>query len=120
MASISVGDEALRELVQKAVFDSMGQPVRDKLVAEAIRSLFDVRRDHYSKQSIFEEQFASAVRDLAKSEVSKLLADDADAMTKIRAAIADGIALAFSNERRDKLINTVADAVVRAFKFDER
>lgn len=87
MAELRLSEEAVANLVQKAILDSLNQEARDKLVSDAIAALLMPEKDtlgYGSKKSLLELAFERSVGQAAYQIVSEEIVSNEDVRKKIR------------------------------------
>lgn len=116
---LKVDEQTMQSLVAKAMFDSMTSEQRDKLVTNAITSLLATPSSQYDKtpaiQRLFNEQVEAAARNIARER----LATDESFKASVMRIFGDAAAKCFGDgERRDKIIEALADAMRKAITGD--
>ena len=121
MERLQITDDAMKSAVVKAVIDSMEPHLMQEMVASAVKDFITKPdktsgRSYTDRQTPLEEAFQYAVTQLARDAVRDQLAENGQLMEKIKAAIQEAIVKAFEGEKRDEMIDHMADAVGAAFK----
>ena len=111
-ATISIGDDQLKELVTAAVLEAINGEKRDQLISGAIQSLL-FKQDH-TRETPLEQAFLTAVRSVAYEQCREYVANNAEVSEKIHAAIVAGLEKVLGDE--EKLPNAVADAFETAVR----
>jgi hypothetical protein len=115
---IKIPQEQWGAMIGAAVMASVTQENRDALIQEAIKFLITGERNSYGNISPLQQAFNQAVR----HEALKVIEADATAnseLTKlVRGVISDAVEKIVVGERREKLVDKVADAIVAGLSLD--
>ena len=112
---LDIPQEQFGSLVGAAVMQAITQENRDTLIQEAIQHLLSPSKDTYygRTRSPLQAAFDYAVEQKAKEFIGKTL--DEMLAGKIKSITEEALLKAFADDRRDKLINNIADAILQGF-----
>ena len=112
---LDIPQEQFGSLVGAAVMQAITQENRDTLIQEAIQHLLSPSDNSYygRKRSPLQAAFDHAVEQKAREFIGQTL--DEMLAGKIKSIAEEALLKAFSDDRRDKLINNMADAIVQGF-----
>lgn len=118
---MNLDNEAMKTVMAKAVLDSMTDDARDELITKAITDYVSKsdKGNYGSNKTPLEEAFEFATRDIARGVIKEKLEDDAF-KEPLEKAISEALKKAFNSENKGKLIDNMADAVVAAFRVEDR
>jgi hypothetical protein len=119
---ISLNDEQLKDAVVAAIVGTMTGEKRDALLQNAIKSLFEVRTDSYSreKKSRIQEAFDSATHQFSVALAKEFLTTE-PYNTQIRGIFHDALTQVFESKREavvEQLASTLGDALVKGMSRD--
>jgi hypothetical protein len=116
MSSLNLSDDALREVVYKAILDTISADQRDTLLKAALAHLMSPgERDGFGghRPSPLQTAFNDAVSRYAREAAYERLQNDAEWKAQIDALLGD-VLKAFAGERRGKAVEALADAMTKA------
>lgn len=100
--SISIPDDLIKTLVMAEVSAALGK--QDQIIAAVVKNAIEAKKDHYSRQTIFEEQVHEQIRAVAVEAFKGWIGDNAE---KIRVAI-----LRELEKNKKRLADDLAKALV--------
>lgn len=119
--NISMNEEQMTALVSKAIFDGLTQEAKDEMLQKALRHLMTKEKSSYGyepKRTPLEEAFQSAARIVAHETATVKLQSDETFKTNIEALFTDLGKKLFEGPLREKLLESMADAVVSGLQAD--
>ncbi|TXH52592.1 MAG: hypothetical protein E6Q97_15725 [Desulfurellales bacterium] len=111
---------AIEVMVQKAIFDSLSEEAKEKLLINAIAANFAPPKDRYgapSGKSPIQEAFDIAVRRHLNEYALSKLKDDIDFQTKLEGLFKD-IAKKLFEETREEIVGAFAAQIIKAISGD--
>lgn len=120
---LRVDDSAMKDLVTKALVDSLTPETREKLITESIKSLLTTpegRGTNYygEKVSPLQSAFNSAVRTEAERYAMRYLTEDATFQGQVQSLFADVAQRLFEADNREELVSSLADVIKKALTKD--
>lgn len=115
---LDIASEQWTQLVGAAVMQTVTDENRDALVKEAIVHLLspDKAYSAYGRdRSPLQKAFDDAVREHAAKHVGEILNEKLN--TKVREVVEEALVKAFSEARRARLVENIADSIVKAFRI---
>ena len=116
--NVTINEEAMRVLVQKAIFDSMDPSTRDELVSRAIADLIAPQADSWARgRSKLQDIFQQATAEIARDVVRAQLATDAS----FKAQLADIVARALEKAlATDQIVDSVTASILNGLTPRDR
>ena len=116
---LDIPAEQFGSLVGAAVMQTVTQESRDALIKEAITHLLTKSSDYSGRsRSPLQAAFDWAVQEKAKEVIGQTL--DGMLSDQVKTIVEEALLKAFADERRQKLIDTIADAIIKGFSVDNR
>ena len=115
---IHMNDAQMRQLVSAAIFEHIDASDRDKLLKDAIVHLLTPERSHYGGQerSPLQRAMTMAVENIARELVAEYLAQP-ERRAQLLGVVTEAFDKVMSDgEPRTALINTLSEAIGRAFQ----
>jgi hypothetical protein len=105
-------------LVGAAIMQTVTQENRDTLVKEAIQHLLTPVKGYGSNppKSPLQNAFDYAVEQKAKDVIGQTL--DGMLSEKVKEVVEESLVRAFAEERKDKLVQNIADAIIKGFSVE--
>lgn len=114
MSSLSLSDSQLQDIVAKAVLDSITPETRERVIKEAVNSVLQkpTKRNSWdTEKSQFQRSFDNAVEAYVNTYAREVLQNDEAFKAGIQSLFADVAKKLFSDERRDEIVNSIADQI---------
>lgn len=120
MASINIDQTAMGQLIGASVMNAITSEQRDLLIKGALEYLLTKNGDRYSDgKSPIQEAFNIAVRSFAMECVRNELKEGGAFTDQVKAMINEAATKAFT-EQREKIVESMADAIAKGFKPSDR
>lgn len=121
--NVNLNDDAMKQLVAKAIFDGLGEEQRQALVEGAIASLLnDGAKDHRgygTNRTVLQEMFNDAVREAARQIVTSKIAEDSTLKAQLDQLFTDVARRFFKVDGEyNAVVETLASQMVSAFTRD--
>jgi len=116
---IPIDQNALRELVSKAILDSLTGDKRDELLKGAIKELIETPKNtgpYGPKVSKLEQAFAQAVEVSANRIITDMMNNDEALISKIKGVMVEAVERAFEETGRAKMIEAISNAIVHGLR----
>ncbi len=108
---IALDDEQMKALMAKSIVDSLTPEARTSLIQNAIAKL--MQPDAYSKKNPVQEAFDFAVQAVARKIADEMLENDPKFQEQVKGLFVDVAAKMFAADRREKLVDDLAERVRR-------
>ena len=117
--NINIPAETWGAMVGAAVMQSVTPENRDVLIQEAIRHLLTKDTSSFGGgRSPLQKAFDEAVYQEAKTQVAAFVGSQ---LTEaVESVVRESLVKAFDGERKTKLVENIADAIVKAFRVEDR
>lgn len=106
-------DEALKRLISEAIFQSLEEGKREKLIKEAISYLLRPAGDRAGNESPIEGAFRRACIAVTEKIAEETVAKDEDFQAKVKGLLVEAVER-FNGQAREKLTQRLAEAIGRA------
>jgi hypothetical protein len=116
---IPIDQDALRELVSKAILDSLTGDKRDELLKGAIKDLIETPKStstYGPKVSKLEQAFSQAVEVAANRIITDMMNNDEALVSKIKGVMVEAVEHAFEETGRAKMIEAISNAIVHGLR----
>lgn len=116
---INISADQMRDIVSKAIFDSVTPEERERILKAAIVQLLTPEKPQYGRGdavSPLEVAMKSAAHTVATQIANQRLAEDAEFKANIESLFQDVARKLFATDIREKLVQTIAEAVVAGLK----
>jgi hypothetical protein len=106
-------------LVGAAILQTVTQENRDVLIQEAVTHLLTTDKSYSyggRQRSPLQNAFDYAVEQKAKEVIGQTL--DGVLSEKVKEVVEEALVKAFAEERKDKLVQNIADAIIKGFSVE--
>ena len=116
---VKLNDENMKDIIAKAVLDSMTPESRTEMIQAAIKSLLTKPVGNtYDKKSPIQEAFDSAVRQVANQIAREQIIGNMEISSAITALIAEAWGKLINDENRSALIDKLVSALEKGLTGD--
>ncbi len=114
---INISPDQMRDIVSKAIFDSVTPEERERILKEAIVSLMTPEKQYGGKVTTpLEEAMKNAAYTVAQQIARERLAADETFKANIESLFQDVARKLFADDIREKLVEKIVEAVVAGLK----
>lgn len=119
MSEIKIPDDQMQQIVSAAILSTVTEENRETLIKQAIASLLAPSTSSYDMgKSQLQSAFSRAVQQKAGSIINEMIAPGSQLYDKITELIKDATMKAFNDEARQKMVESIASSIGRAFDRD--
>lgn len=115
---VKLSDDNMKDIIAKAVLDTLTPESRENLIASAIKGLLATPTGGYDKKTPIQSAFDSAVREVAQQIAREQIIGDAKAKATITSLIAAAWEKLVVPENYSKLVDNVASSIERGLTGD--
>jgi pyruvoyl-dependent arginine decarboxylase (PvlArgDC) len=117
MANLNLPDDQMREIVSAAILQTVTAENRDALITSAIASLLAPNSSGYGgRESPLQVAFNLAIQQTARQIVKEMLDTDEQIKAVVEEIIISAAKKAFSSEKKDTMIDSMANAIAEGFR----
>lgn len=117
--NINLSDEQLLTIVSQAIFGTFEPEKRDAMLKESIATLLGGQKESsYPYKTKLARVYDDALMSVAKKVVEKDLAENPVLIEHMRGVLKDAMEKAFSHVAREKMVDAVADTILKAMSGD--
>ncbi|CDO34649.1 hypothetical protein SPHV1_1750001 [Novosphingobium sp. KN65.2] len=117
--NVNLSDDNMKDIIAKAVLDTLTPESRSELISNAIKSLLvKPTGNSYNSKTPMQDAFDCAVRDVARAVAQEQIVGDPEIKAKITSLIADAWVNLTNAERYSKLVENVTSAIERGLTGD--
>lgn len=122
--NVTVDTAAMQDIVTKAIFDGLTDDQRKGIMVQAVTELLTKPREEHNgyrtvrRPSPLQEAFNGAAYRVAIDIANKQLAEDPNFQAQIKGLLVGVAEKLFAADVRQKLVDTIADQITRAFNKD--
>ena len=116
---VKLNDENMKDIIAKAVLDSMTPESRSEMIQSAIKSLLVTPTGNsYNKKSPLQDAFDDAVREVARQTAREQIVGSSEIATAITAMISEAWTKLMTDENRTKLVDRLVSALEKGLTGD--
>lgn len=116
---VRLSDDNMKDIIAKAVLDSLTPESRSELITNAIKGLLKTPTGSgYDKKSPLQEAFDWAVRNVAEEVAKEQIKGDPEIRATINKLITDSWTKLVDDENYSKLVDRVSSAIERGLTGD--
>lgn len=114
---ISLKEIDMKEVVTKAIFDSLEEKKKEQLIKAALESLLTVGNSSYNRTSPLQDAFNDAVRIKSREIISEKLANDEAFKAELNKLISEAMTKFFT-QKREEAIDKMVDGLMYIYTKD--